>query len=229
MDYRTRLKFILKYSKIHVFAFISFFYGLIFGGMFSLGELVSEKASIGKFLFGSLATGGLYFCIFSIAIIAIYIGKNTKAFISLSMSRKTIIRMWYEIVIYMASINTIIILLLAIIGPHYASNIPRLMDMDFTNLTPMDVLVLIVFLWVSNQLIIQMTSLIINIGNRFSLILAFTALILSLSLIVLSVIPLLNLIIWGELLIPIILIITILTSVLFVINKQLLKHVEVTR
>jgi len=229
MDYKTRLTFILKYSKIHVFALISFFYGLLFGGLFNLGELVGEKASIGNFLFGSLATGGIYFCIFSIAVIAIYIGKNTKAFISLSMSRKNIIKMWNEIIIYMASINTVIIMLLAIWGPNYATDMPRLLDMDFRNLSIIDALVLIVFIWVSNQLIIQLTSLVTNIGNRYSIVLAFTCLISSLALIVLSIIPLLNLIIWGELLIPVILIITILNSVLFLVNRHLLKHVEVTR
>ncbi|MDA3847573.1 MAG: hypothetical protein PF505_13710 [Vallitaleaceae bacterium] len=229
MAYKTRLAFILKYSKIHIFAFISIFYGLVFGGIFSLGEMADGNVPIAKFLFNSLLTGGLYFCLFSVAIVAIYIGKNTKAFISLSMSRKVIIKMWYEIVIYMATINTIIITILALVGPHYTSNMPRLLNMDFLNLTAKDILVLIVLVWISNQLLIQIISLVTNIGNRYNMVVASTSLFLSLAFIVFAIKPMLDLIIWGELLIPVMLIITILTMLLIAVNKYLLKRVEVTR
>jgi hypothetical protein len=161
--------------------------------------------------------------------IGIYMGQSTKAFVSLSMPRKMIIKLWKELVIMVTLMVTIIVMTIILISRRIDIDIIRLFNMDLDHMGVKELLVMFVIIMVIFHTILQLVSIISNIGNNYGIINLITAIAIGIAIIVTMIIPLLNLIIWGDNLYLYIAVLTVVNFLMMHVNKKMLKRVEVLR
>lgn len=230
MTFKERLPIVVKYSQLHLFLLISFVYGIIFGGIIQIVDFINNEVVWNELIFSALATGGGYFCIFSLAMIGIYMGQSTKAFISLSMPRKMIIKLWRELTFLISLVDTIIIMTIFFMA-RYFDNIDflRLMNMDLVQVSPREFLTIFVLVFLGFMFIFQIISLIANIGNNHGLLNMFSAIALGLALVFAMIVPVINLVVWGQFLYIYMAALVIVNLGLIHVNKRMLNRVEVVR
>lgn len=225
-----RLIIILKHSKLGMFAFISLLYGVLFGGMFNISMVMHKKETILDFVKTMYFSGGGYFCIFVIAIVILFVAQNTKLFLSLSMPKKDIFKIWNDLVLYMASIGSIIlysILIITINDAEFLSK--RILNMNINAMALVDHLKLFLIIILVVATIIIIGSIIAAIGNNYGLFIAFGLLGIFLSLIIFSIPLIKTTLFWGDYLLIKIITLILIDVLLWFINRKLIYNTEVVR
>lgn len=230
MTVKNRLKLVLTFTNFHLFALIAIIYGVFFGGLLNLSDALSGETSARAAMATSFTTGGFYFCFFSVAMIIIFVTMNTKLFKSFSVSEKIIQKMWHDLTIIVTLVNTIILMAVILLLKTTADYHVRILNMDIITGGISVYIILALLIALATLFTIQLMTLLSNIGNHHGLLYALGSSILVLSTaLFLGVDFVKHVIFWGEHVLPITAGTLILTIILYLINKRMLRNIEVGR